>query len=174
MKMKKQLIGILLTLMMVLGQMPGMSLTALAWDGDPYASLLNTTTVVKFDNKDWYLIGNNSTALNAGTVTLLSKECVGASVFGSNNTYSGSTVESTVKNYYDNSISINVKSAIVDNKMFLLTYAQVKTIKQANPEVLKCNKASGANDNYWWLCSPATRDDGAMCVNGDNGDVVYG
>ena len=59
MKMKKQLIGILLTLMMVLGQMPGMSLTALAWDGDPYASLLNTTTVVKFDDKDWYLMPAN-------------------------------------------------------------------------------------------------------------------
>lgn len=59
MKMKKRFLGILLTLMMVLGQMPGMSLTALAWDGDPYASLLNTTTVVNFDGKEWYLIEND-------------------------------------------------------------------------------------------------------------------
>ena len=82
----KQLIGILLTLVMVLSQMPGMSMTALAWDGDPYASLLNTTTVVNFDGKEWYLIENNSTAANAGTVTLLSKECVDASRYDSNST----------------------------------------------------------------------------------------
>ena len=116
-KKLKQLIGILLTLVMVLGQMPGMSLTALAWEGDPYASLLNTTTVVKFDGKEWYLIENNSTAANAGTVTLLAKECVAASMYvsdGSSNAYSGSTVENAVKNYYDNIISNNVKTAIVD------------------------------------------------------------
>ena len=86
-KKLKQLIGILLTLVMVLGQMPGMSLTALAWEGDPYASLLNTTTVVYFDGKEWYLIENNSTAANAGTVTLLAKECVGASKYNSSGRY---------------------------------------------------------------------------------------
>lgn len=97
MKMKKRFLSILLTLVMVLWQMPCMSLTALAWDGDPYASLLNNTTVVNFDGKEWYLIENNSTAANAGTVTLLAKECVGTSKYNS----SGSYVEydsSTVKN----------------------------------------------------------------------------
>ena len=58
-KKMKQLIGILLTLVMVLGQMPGMSLTAYAneWEGNPYASLVNTTNVITFDDKAWYLIG---------------------------------------------------------------------------------------------------------------------
>ena len=68
-----KLLSFLLTLVMVAGLMPGMRLTALAYEGDPYASLLNTTTVVTFDDKEWYLIENNSTAADAGTVTLLSK-----------------------------------------------------------------------------------------------------
>jgi hypothetical protein len=37
----RKLLGVLLTLALVVGLIPGMSLTALAWDGDPYASLLN-------------------------------------------------------------------------------------------------------------------------------------
>ena len=194
MKMKKRFLSILLSLVMVLGLMPGITLTALAsppqeekgpgigydiggigqWNGGPYASLLNTTIVVKFDSKEWYLIENNSTAVDAGTVTLFSKECVAASKYdinGLSNNYSGSTVETAVNNYYTNSISGNVKSAIVDSKMFLLTKDQARTIKQANPEVLKCNKASGASDNAWWLCSPGDNDDDAVCVYGDDGDV---
>jgi len=166
-KSGRKLLSFLLTLALVLGLMPGMSLTALAWDGDPYASLVNTITVVKFDSKDWYLIEDNSTAVDAGTVTLLSKECVAASMYDSNgqsNTYSGSTVETAVNNYYTNSISDNVKSAIVDSKMFLLTTDQANTIDQVNSEVLKCNKASGADDNVWWLCSPGDGDFFAACV----------
>ena len=141
---------------------------------DPYSSLLNTTTVVKFDNKDWYLIENNSTAANAGTVTLLSKECVGASKYNSSGSYveyASSTVKTAVDNYYTNSISSNVKTAIVDNKMFLLTTDQANTIMQANPEVLKCNKANGADDNAWWLCSPGGNASSAACVYGGIGSV---
>ena len=151
MKMKKRCLGILLSLVMVLGLMPGMSLTALAWEGDPYASLLNTTTAVKFDGKEWYLIENNSTAANAGTVTLLSKECAAASQFGSSNNYSGSTVETVVNNYYRNSISDGVKPAIVDSKMFLLTTAQANAM---TVDAGKCPQYSGTASNHWWLCSP--------------------
>ena len=112
---------------------------------------------------------------DAGTVTLLSKECVDASKYDSNgqsNTYSGSTVETAVNNYYTNSISSNVKSAIVDSKMFLLTTDQANTIEQANPEVLKCNKASGAEDNAWWLRSAGYNVEFAPCVFGEYG-IVY-
>ena len=94
-KLGRKLMNFLLTLAMLVGLMPGMSMTALAYEGDPYAGLVNTTTVVNFDGKDWYLIENDSTAANAGTVTLLSKECVAASKYDSNNsssTYEGSTV----------------------------------------------------------------------------------
>ena len=61
-KTGRRVLSFLLTLAMVLGLLPGMGLTALAWDGDPYAELLNTTTAVNFDGKEWYLIENNSTA----------------------------------------------------------------------------------------------------------------
>jgi len=173
-KSSLKLLSFLLTLALVIGLMPGMSLTALAWDGDPYAALLNTTTVVHFDGKDWYLIEDNSTAANAGTVTLLAKECVDASEYdieGSSSTYSGSTVETAVNNYYTNSISSNVKSAIVDSKMFLLTTDQANTMTE---DTRKCSWVSGAEYNYWWLCSRGINDNYAAYVNGGTGRVNGG
>ncbi len=147
----KQWLGALLSIALILGLMPGMSLTAYA--DDRYASLKNTTTVVKFDSKDWYLIDYNDS-----TVTLLAKECVAASRYDSNGqswTYSGSTVETAVNNYYTNSISSNVKSAVVDNKMFLLTKDQANA---TSFDVRKCSLADGASKNCWWLCSPGDKD----------------
>ncbi|SFQ51963.1 hypothetical protein SAMN02910358_02616, partial [Lachnospiraceae bacterium XBB1006] len=167
-KIGRKLLSFLLTLAMVMGLVPGMSLTVLAWEGDPYASLLNTTTVVKFDNKDWYLIENNSTAANAGTVTLLSKECVDVSKFNptmGHTTYSGSTVETAVNTYYNGSISSNVKSAVVDNKMFLLTKEQADAMTEGTR---KCSPFSG-NVNSWWLCSPDNY--GVAYVHSDSGRV---
>ena len=73
---KKRFLSLLLSLVMVLGLMPGMSLTAYADDDPPYAQYKNTTTVIKFDEKDWYLINYDTS-----TVTLLAKECVGASQY---------------------------------------------------------------------------------------------
>ncbi|MBR0486374.1 MAG: Ig-like domain-containing protein [Treponema sp.] len=131
-------------LILALGIFVGMGLTAYA--EDPYAALKNTTTPVKFDNKDWYLINYDN-----DTVTLLSKECVGASVFGSNNTYSGSTVESYVNNWYDEKISSDAKTAVSGNGAFLLSSDDVTPIPVS---VRACSKASGAEYNTWWLSSP--------------------
>ena len=173
-KLSRKVISYVLALVMVLSTMtgivPGMSLTAqAAWDGDPYADLLNTTTVVNFDSKEWYLVENNSTALNAGTVTLLSKKCVGASVFGSNNTYSGS-VETYVNDWYTN--NIDAKAAVDGSGMFLLSSDQAKTIYNANKNVTKCDWPTGAPANAWWLCSPnGTSTDKAACVDGNGGGV---
>ena len=150
----KYLLSVLLTLAMVLGLLPGMGLTALAWDGDPYAELLNTTTAVNFDGKEWYLIENNSTAVDAGTVTLLSKECVAASQYNSSGSYveyASSTVKTAVDNWYNNNITSNAKTAVFDNKMFLLTKDQANAM---TTDTRKCSQASEANYNYWWLCSP--------------------
>ncbi len=173
MKIKKRILGFLLSLALILGLMPGMSLTAqAAWEGDPYAILLNSTTEVKFDNKDWYLIENESTAVNAGTVTLLAKECVRASNYnsrGSGANYTGSSVEGIVNTWYAGNISEDAKTAVSDGKMFLLTIAQANAI--TNVDVRKCSQASGAVDNEWWLGSPGTNDDSAACVYGNNGNV---
>ena len=78
MKTKKLFLSILFSLALVLGLMPGMSMTAYADDDPPYAQYKNTTTVIKFDEKDWYLIDYDDS-----TVTLLSKECVGSSQYNS-------------------------------------------------------------------------------------------
>ena len=81
----RKLLSYILTLVMILGLMPGMSLTAFAYDGNPYASLVNTTTKVKFNGYYWYIIEDNSTAVDAGTVTLLAADTsFGTSVFSQN------------------------------------------------------------------------------------------
>jgi len=135
-----------------------------------YADLKNTTTVITFDNKQWYLIEDNSTSATEGTVTLLSKECVGASIFGGSSTYSGSTVEGVVNNYYTNSISTDAKTVVSGNGMFLLTTDQANAIKTANVDVLKCSKATGAESILWWLGSPCDSSN-AACVYGDDGSI---
>ena len=157
-------LSLLITLAMVVGLVPGMSLTA--WADDPYSSLKNTTTVVKFDGKDWYLIDYDSS-----TVTLLAKECVGASVFGSSNTYSGSTVETYVNNWYSNNISTDVQKAVNGSGAFLLTSEQASALTS---DVRKCSQAVGAAADFWWLCSPGANEGGvgfAVCVHGQSGYV---
>ena len=133
------------------------------------ASLKNTTTVVHFDNRDWYLIDYDS-----NTVTLLSKECVAASQFNPysegnpSNTYSGSTVETAVNTWYTSHISTDAQSAVNGNGMFLLSTAEAQALPAA---VLKCPQFSGTDNNYWWLCSPDEPNGGAWCVNGFYGIV---
>ena len=139
---------------------------------DPYAELLNTTTAVNFDGKEWYLIENNSTAVDAGTVTLLSKECVAASQYNSSGSYveyASSTVKTAVDNWYNNNITSNAKTAVFDNKMFLLTKDQANAM---TTDTRKCSQASEANYNYWWLCSPGSFGNFASCVYGGNGNVL--
>ena len=181
-KTGRKLLAFLLTLAMVFGLVPGMSLTALAINpnelDDPfiggvttvaYASLKNTTTVITFDGKQWYLID-----YDASTVTLLAKECVGLSVFGSNTTYSGSTVETYVNNWYSDNISTNAKT-MVSGGMFLLTLEQVNTIASTSTDVLLCEVPNGADARWWWLSTPGTGNNCVSCVYGDNASVLnYG
>lgn len=140
-----------------------------SYGGNPYASLVNQTTDVTFDGKTWYIIEDNSTAADAGTVTLLAKECVGASEFGNISTYSGSTVETFVNNWYtnNNNISADAKTAVSDNEMFLLTTAQATAI--TNEDVRKCTNASNGG---WWLCSRGYDFLHAAFVDGEYGGVI--
>uniref|UniRef100_UPI00292E3339 DUF6273 domain-containing protein n=1 Tax=uncultured Ruminococcus sp. TaxID=165186 RepID=UPI00292E3339 len=136
----------------------------------PYADLKNTTTVVTFDGKEWYLIDYDSS-----TVTLLAKECVAASQYNSSGSYveyASSTVKTAVDNWYNNNITSNAKTAVFDNKMFLLTKDQANAM---TTDTRKCSQASEANYNYWWLCSPGSFGNFASCVYGGNGNVLaYG
>ena len=167
-KVGRKLLSLALALALMVGFAPGMGLTALAGDETPaYAGLKNTINVVKFDSKDWYLIDYDDSS-----VTLLTKECVGASEFnpneGDNNTYSGSMVESFVNSWYVGNISPDAKAAVNGSGMFLLTKDQANIL---STDVLKCSKASEAYSNHWWLCSPGSTDSSAERVNGDTGVV---
>ena len=167
---KKRFLSLLLSLVMVLGLMPGMSLTAYADDDPPYAQYKNTTTEITFDGKSWYLID-----YDAGTVTLLANDCVGASQYNESVPfveYRYSTVKTAVDNWYNSNITADAQTAVSGDAMFLLTTEQASTIYSANPDVLKCSRASGAYSNAWWLCSPSIQSNVlAAVVNGDDGNV---
>ena len=149
--MEKKLLSLLLTLLMVVTILPATKKTVQAWSGNNYSDIVNTTTVVRFDNKDWYLIHDNSTALNAGTVTLLAKECVGESQFDivNENNYWNSAVKDYVSRYYDENISAEAKAAVVGNGMILLTTEEAKALSQ---DVLKTSAGFG-EPGSWWLRS---------------------
>lgn len=170
MRTKKRFLGIMmLSLALILGLMPGMSLTAYADDEPPYAQYKNTTTVIKFDEKDWYLINYDTS-----TVTLLAKECVASSIYdesGSFVEYSRNpTVKTAVDNWYNINITADAKTAVSGGGMFLLTIVQANAI--TNADVRKCTNAAGG---AWWLCTKGSAYDYAAIVNGGSGIVrVYG
>ncbi|MCR5517100.1 MAG: hypothetical protein K6F17_00845 [Lachnospiraceae bacterium] len=85
--------------------------------------------------------------------------------------HAGSTVESAVNDYYEESISTDAKTAVSDNKMFLLSIDEADTIHNANPNVLKCSQASYAFANIWWLCSQGYDYYYAAVVSGETGEV---
>ena len=167
MKTKKRFLSILLSLALVLGLMPGMSMTAYA--DVPYASLKNATTEITFDGKSWYLIDYDDS-----TVTLLAKECVGSSLYNASGSFveysNNPTVKTAVDNWYRDNITSDAKTAVSGSGMFLLTKEEADEI--TNAEVRKCENASGGG---WWLCSQGDSDSYAAYVLGGSGDVfAYG
>lgn len=175
----KQLMGILLSLAMVLGLMPGMSLTAYAYDGNPYAGLVNTTTQVTFNGKPWYIIADNSTAVDAGTVTLLAADTsFGKSVFSSNmsNAYSSSIVKSYLDGLTAEGGSFaDVKDAIADTDLTDVNVTGAKqyllSTSEANQGNIKNFNFTGADMGGWWLRSPGNYVDRAAFVGGEDGVV---
>ena len=179
-KTRTKALSWLLSLAMVLSLLPGMSLTALAWDGDPYASLVNTTTTVTFNGKPWYIIADNSTAADAGTVTLLAADTsFGLSKFhgSSKNNYSNSTVKGVLDALTaEGGAFAAVKDAIADTnltdvgvsgaKLYLLSKSEANALSSA------VRKMNFSNDfSCWWLRSPGYSDFYATYVNGQNGNV---
>ena len=96
-----RLLSIVLTLALLLGLLPGMSLTALAADVDPFARLVNTTVTVRFNNHDWNIIKDDSWGYDAGTLTLLAADTsFGTCAFDvtrQSNNYSTSTVKGVLE-----------------------------------------------------------------------------
>ncbi|SEK35195.1 Leucine rich repeat-containing protein [Butyrivibrio sp. ob235] len=181
MRIKKRFLGFLLTLALVLGLFPGMSLTAYATT-ETYSNLVPigsedatalTAKQVTFNGYKWYIIADNSTAVNADTVTLLAAESFGESQFGSSNDYSNSTVKGYLEKIVTGTAGegkpnfADVTDAIVTNtdaggKLYLLSEAEATlpgNVKQFYSE--------------WWLRSPGNGDRSAKFVDGRSGRV-YG
>ncbi len=184
----KQWLGALLSIALILGLMPGMSLTAYADDQKAYAAYDVTTDAnktksddaltalqVSFNGKKWYIIADNSTAVDAGTVTLLAAESFGTSKFhDSSNKYSTSTIRTTLDNMTASGSFAGVASAIntvkvkgsdsdteVDAKLYLLNTTEATNVP------VNVRKFSA----YWWLRSPGDIADNAAFVVVGSGSV---
>jgi len=194
-----KILAMLLTLTMLVGLMPGMGLTAYA-EETAYSYLIPTNAddatalaskVVKFNNIDWYIIADNSTAKRAGTVTLLAKDPIGdARIFDSSTKdYGQSQIKDFLKGLTEETGDFfSVKDCIADTDITDVTthvtgaklYLLSKTEAEGLPaNVLKSTMANGceSNNNYWWLRTP---DDSqysnsyALRVYGDDGEVRWG
>ena len=186
---KKRFLGILLGMVLLLGLLSGTCMTALAYDGNPYAGLVNTTTTVKFNDMDWYIIKDQSTSATEGTVTLFAKDPIGISTFnGSPNNYSSSTVRNYLNgltnsggSFYSvaraiaptNLTDVNVSGA----KLWLLSSYEARVIEDTNTDLLKCSRATGSEGPTYWLRSKAKSeqyaDTNVAIVSSSTGSVNY-
>ncbi|WP_035793650.1 DUF6273 domain-containing protein, partial [Butyrivibrio sp. AE3006] len=166
----KRFLGILLTLTLVLGLMSGMSLTTYAAT-ETYTNLMDNKTVVKFNNHDWYIIADDSTA-TGGTVTLLAADTsFGTSAFDSNsNAYSSSTVKGVLDALTAEGGSFaGVKDAIEDTNLtdVGVTGAKLYLLSTSEAEPYANFNFTGAQyGGGWWLRSPSVHDLRAVCVAG--------
>ena len=190
------------TLALIATMLSSFSLTAYAneWEGNPYAAYDVTTDAnkvksgddltalqVTFNGKPWYIIADNSTAVDAGTVTLLAADTsFGLSEFSSddNNDYSNSTVKAMLDALTAPGGSFaGVAYAIVTNadaggKLYLLSIDEaenlivVSQIDEDASNMLKMNFSS--NGGCWWLRSPGMNVRLAAIVYGGYGFVDGG
>ncbi len=161
MKTKIRLLSILLTLAMFLGLMPGMSMTAYAYDGNPYASLVNSETTVTFNGRKWFIIADDSTAVDAGTVTLLAADnSFGLCSFSDDN--SADYSNSKIKAYLDSLTAeggsfAGVKDAIEDTDLPDVNVTGAKlyllSIDEADHEFITNIVFIGPGLGDWWLRS---------------------
>ena len=162
-------------------------------------TVVNTTTTVKFNDIDWYIIADNSTAVDAGTVTLLAaNDSFGSSAFKadySSNSYNNSDV----KAYLDRIVAGTAGEGKPDFKdvadaikpVTLTTYAYnsttdvAETTTNAKLYLLSTSEADPyaklISNASWWLRSPGNNNNdfvqAAVVAGGNvstNGAVVTG
>ena len=164
MKLKtgRKILSFLLTIALLLGLMQGMGLTGFTYDDNPYAALVPTSSddsnalnnkLISFNGNMWYIIEDNSTAVNSGTVTLLHATFLAKVPFSSSRdhtAYSGSSIEDFLNGYYEGSFA-QFSNAIVPTdlndvsvtgaKLYLLSTAEVQSLPD-NIKKIGCD---------WWL-----------------------
>ena len=190
-KLGRKLLSFLLTLVMVVGLMPGMSLTAYAAT-DTYTTLKNNATVVKFNGYNWYIIEDNSNSATEGTVTLLAADnSFGLSKFSDNKSsvYSSSKIKATLDAMTQESGAFaGVADAIVSTdlgdvsvtgaKLYLLSTSEAQNL---NSTILNYNfpgSDQSGGSGAWWLRSPGSDPDYAdtdvACVFANTGVFTSG
>lgn len=185
---KKSTLAFLLTLLMLM-LLAGMGLPAYAYDGDPYTALIATVDdsyeslaakAVSFNGYDWNIIADESTAVDAGTLTLIAKEPIDNKPYNERNDgnfYS----KSTVKSYLDSLTAeggafADVADAIVTIPSITTTFRQkgvsytdtVTNVKLYLPSkdevyswrykpIISCKEYDGNNTSTWvrwWTRTP--------------------
>ena len=187
---KKSSLVFLLTLLMLVGLFSALGGSAWA-QTDTYTSLIPTSTddatalsgkVVKFNEIDWYIIEDNSTSLNAGTVTLFAKDPVVKSKFYSNRNDSNANAysRSVVKAYLDNQVTVSgsfahVADAIAPTDLndVGVTGAKLYLLSEEEATILPVGvrKCSNAIASYWWLRSPSSSTNSARNIYYSSGSI---
>ena len=118
---------------------------------------------VTFNGIKWYIIEDNSTAENEGTLTLLTVDSLEKSKFGSDNKYARSFVDNWLRDYYDNNfgeVDFAVNSVVLSDispnyssKLYLLSYEEAYDLELVIPPI-RSSFVSGSFEGYWWLRSP--------------------
>lgn len=181
----------LLTLAMVAGLLPGMSLTAyadtfygdyLVTDSDTSQTLQNK--IVHFNDKEWYIIADASAAANEGTLTLFAKDPIDTSRFNEKldegNAYNGSKIKgyldglTTGDGSFAGMADVIVPTDLTDvnvtgAKLYLLSREEAKALCN---DVRKCLSVPGTIEKKWWLRSSSSGNSNAVAyVDGKTGDV---
>ncbi len=133
--------------------------------------------VVKFNNYDWYIIADDSTDVDAGTVTLFATNNIGNSKFNTSSYYGNSYNGSSIKGYLDNltfGAFYDMSDAIVSVDLPDVNVTGAKLWLLSTSEAGKLNNNIARCSGNWWLRSPSPSDGGrAFFVDGNNGGVGY-
>ncbi len=183
----KRLPGILLILMLIFGLMQCVGMKAYASDS-LYSSLIPNDSdsdaaladkQVTFNGMKWYIIEDNSSSSDTGTVTLFSKDLLYSYIFNyQNNVYKESVID-----YYlqgktkEGGEFFDVRNAIADvfledigyRKLYLLTAGEASHIPV---NIKKCESIFGQDCNAWWLRSAGMYSIHAQCVVNSNGYII--
>ncbi len=167
------------------------------YQGDPYATMVNqSSTVVGFNDLQWYVIEDNSTAANEGTLTLLAKDPIGQKQFDSNfndseesNSYSISEVKAYLDGLADGTETFGSSKSFKDaadaikavdltvkdkdgNEKGPVAGAQLYLLSVEEALAVPKSIRNCGSGKSWWLRSPGSENDEA-CIVKDDGDTGW-
>ena len=134
-------------------------------------------SIVTMDSREWIVVDINSAA--QGSIFLITKDIIQTTQFGSNNTYSGSTIATLAKTF-ENNLSSEVKAKLITRTVYGVTQkVHIPTYNECNGGIEYFASASSrigyynGTATYWWTCSPGSSD-GSVYYVGAGGGVYDG